>query len=319
MTVNYLVSVANGAFATDTSWLPLVTLAADGDGKVFKGDISTDLAGILVGTLIATTKSAQMSDAGSAGTVAGILLYGKRLTSVGTVTISGDTALGNKFSITVNASDLPATEQLIYFRFAAPVDLSGGLFPSTLQLTITSSSDNNAAFDGTITAGASGSENWFHGFTQAATPTAPTVDDYTYVVGAVTGAGATTAFTITGTATSAVNTVGYLGTLTPTYALTVDLGTGDGTYAAGDLVTITADAPAAGYVFDKWTSLVGGSFAMSIATPTVFTMPDNATTVTAKYRLAPASRGGNQIGVAPATSGIVGGTGLGVVGSSAGL
>ncbi|AKF85754.1 hypothetical protein MFUL124B02_15775 [Myxococcus fulvus 124B02] len=67
-----------------------------------------------------------------------------------------------------------------------------------------------------------------------------------------------------------------------TYALTVNAGSGDGQYTSGTQVTLTADAPATGYVFDRWT---GATVASATSATTTLTMPAAATTVTATYRL----------------------------------
>ncbi|HZE98356.1 MAG TPA: hypothetical protein VE981_15095, partial [Planctomycetota bacterium] len=69
-----------------------------------------------------------------------------------------------------------------------------------------------------------------------------------------------------------------------TYPLTVNSGSGDGTYAAGTVVTITADAPAAGMVFSQWT---GATVANPGVATTTITMPAAGTTVTATYAAAP--------------------------------
>ena len=71
--------------------------------------------------------------------------------------------------------------------------------------------------------------------------------------------------------------------LLPTYALTVIKGTDSGSYAAGDKVSITADAPPTGQAFDKWTGGNGGTFENANSAATIFTMPDAAATVTAVY------------------------------------
>ena len=81
-----------------------------------------------------------------------------------------------------------------------------------------------------------------------------------------------------------------------TYALTVNSGSGDGEYAEGASVTITADAAPEGKVFDKWTTNNGGSFADVTATSTTFTMPAGDVTVTATYKDAPGGEGGNEGG-----------------------
>ena len=73
-------------------------------------------------------------------------------------------------------------------------------------------------------------------------------------------------------------------TAAETYAVTVVDGTADKTSAtAGETITITADAPAAGKVFDKWTG-EGVVFADATAATTTFEMPAASVTVTATYK-----------------------------------
>jgi glucan-binding YG repeat protein len=74
---------------------------------------------------------------------------------------------------------------------------------------------------------------------------------------------------------------------TPTYTLTVENGTdttNGGPYTAGTTVNISANAPAAGKVFDAWESDNGGTFAAANSAATTFTMPASAVTVTATYK-----------------------------------
>ena len=71
----------------------------------------------------------------------------------------------------------------------------------------------------------------------------------------------------------------------PTYALTVVNGSGSGSYAAGIVVPITANAPPAGQMFVNWT---GAAVANASASSTTITMPAATTTVTANYGAAPA-------------------------------
>ena len=71
------------------------------------------------------------------------------------------------------------------------------------------------------------------------------------------------------------------------YAVTVVKGTADKTEAAaGERVAITADMPASGQTFDKWTGDV--EFANETAPETTFEMPANAVTVTATFKKIPA-------------------------------
>jgi hypothetical protein len=69
----------------------------------------------------------------------------------------------------------------------------------------------------------------------------------------------------------------------PTYTLTVVNGSGDGSYLSGTVVTITADAPAAGDVFNVWT----GATVASASSPSTTTTITGNTTVTATYTTTP--------------------------------
>jgi len=75
-----------------------------------------------------------------------------------------------------------------------------------------------------------------------------------------------------------------------TCQLIVNGGTGSGSYVAGAVINITANAPASGKRFKNWTSSNGGSFADINSASTTFTMPGNwvVVTVTANYEEIPA-------------------------------
>lgn len=71
--------------------------------------------------------------------------------------------------------------------------------------------------------------------------------------------------------------------------LTIIAGTGgritngdSGVHAAGEVIAITAE-PDFGYTFSHWTTSDGGSFADAESAETTFTMPSNATTITANF------------------------------------
>ena len=67
--------------------------------------------------------------------------------------------------------------------------------------------------------------------------------------------------------------------------MTVENGSADKARAtAGETVTVTADAPAAGKVFAGWTAGGGVTFADAGKAETTFQMPAQAVTVTASYR-----------------------------------
>jgi uncharacterized repeat protein (TIGR02543 family) len=67
------------------------------------------------------------------------------------------------------------------------------------------------------------------------------------------------------------------------YTLTVINGTGDGEYEEGQVASISADDPAAGEVFDKWTGDIAYVTNVNAADTTV-TMPAADVTVTATYK-----------------------------------
>ena len=68
-----------------------------------------------------------------------------------------------------------------------------------------------------------------------------------------------------------------------TYSLIVSGGTGSGNYAVNTVITITANVSPSGKQFKNWTSSNGGTFGNENSAITTFTMPSNATTVTANY------------------------------------
>ena len=71
-----------------------------------------------------------------------------------------------------------------------------------------------------------------------------------------------------------------------TYTLTVNSGSGSGSYEAGATVHISTNAALSGKVFDRWTSTMG-TIANPTSVSTTFIMPAGAVTVTANYKDAP--------------------------------
>ncbi|HYG74935.1 MAG TPA: DUF5060 domain-containing protein [Planctomycetota bacterium] len=65
------------------------------------------------------------------------------------------------------------------------------------------------------------------------------------------------------------------------YALSVVSGSGSGSYTAGTVVSISANAAPAGKTFDRWT---GATVANATSSSTTLTMPAASTTVTATYK-----------------------------------
>lgn len=80
-----------------------------------------------------------------------------------------------------------------------------------------------------------------------------------------------------------------LGTGAPV-ALTVNSGSGGGTYPAGSRIDIVANPPAPGQVFDRWTgdvSVLGNAPQLPLIPRVTLTVPTAAVTLTATYKTAP--------------------------------
>ena len=109
--------------------------------------------------------------------------------------------------------------------------------------------------------------------------------------------------TFTMPASAVTITATYKDVPAQTYAVTVTSGTANPTTAAaGATVTITANDPAEGKVFDKWTTeTTGVTFTDESASSTTFTMPASAVTITATYKDAPTY----SVTIAESTSGTV--------------
>lgn len=87
----------------------------------------------------------------------------------------------------------------------------------------------------------------------------------------------------TSSSSNSSNTSGS-GSQAGVYTVTVENGSGSGTYAAGSTVIIAANTPAEGMVFQKWTTESNGVTLASVSMPaTTFIMPANNVTVTANY------------------------------------
>ncbi len=94
------------------------------------------------------------------------------------------------------------------------------------------------------------------------------------------------------------------------YTVTVENGSGSGSYDVGSTVVIAAADPAAGMKFQKWTTESNGVALASVSLPaTTFTMPANNVTVTANYvedtgtTAAPVSNTGGTTNIGTTTTG----------------
>ncbi len=89
--------------------------------------------------------------------------------------------------------------------------------------------------------------------------------------------------TVTMPSSNITVTATYKDIVVPTFNLTVNSGSGDGSYEAGEVITISANAAPSGQEFDVWTGNVSGVANVGNATTTI-TMPASNVTVSATYK-----------------------------------
>ena len=168
------------------------------------------------------------------------------------------------------------------------------VYPTGFQTRVTSgAAPDLGAFEGnstntlptmyalTVVAGAGGGNYAAGAIVPIAADAAPAGQTFDRWTGAtVADANAASTF-LTMPAANATVTATYKTVAVANYTLTVTHGTGGGSYQAGATVTISADAPPSGQVFDKWT---GGTVASATSASTTVTMPAANVTLTATYK-----------------------------------
>jgi uncharacterized repeat protein (TIGR02543 family) len=181
--------------------------------------------------------------------------------------------LGSTSALVLSDAD-NSTATITMPPVATTVTASYGLTPTTYAVTVTGGAINNDTGSGhyaagtvlSVTANAPTSGNQFTGWTGTTSVLANSAFSTT---------------TLTVPAAAATVTANYVAS-TLTYALTVNSGTGGGTYAPGTAVTVTANAPASGYQFAGWTGST--SLLSNAAAPTTtFNMGSAAASITANY------------------------------------
>lgn len=159
-----------------------------------------------------------------------------------------------------------------YVKIVCPGETDNTVITPTYTLTVA-----NGSGDGSYTVGKSVT------ITADAAPAGKTFDKWTATGGTLANTlSASTAFTMPDANATVTATYKDL----PKYMLTVDGGSGSGSYYSGQRVTIKANAPEAHKLFDKWTASVG-MLENSTSSETVFVMPSGAATVAASYKDAP--------------------------------
>jgi hypothetical protein len=222
-------------------------------------------------------------------------MYKDAPASVYTLTVingtgSGNYAAGTEVVITANT---PANGK-VFDQWTSVdgsfVDATGASTVFTMPataVTVTATYKDAPASVYTLTViSGSGSGNYTAGTEVAITANTPAggkvFDQWTSTEGSFASAiSASTTFTMP--AAAATVTATYKDAPASVYTLTVINGTGSGNYTAGTQVSIVANTPANGKVFDTWTS-DSGSFTDATSAATTFTMPAAAATVTATYK-----------------------------------
>ena len=109
------------------------------------------------------------------------------------------------------------------------------------------------------------------------------VNSTTLTAGIYFGAPTAATFYVVNPGSAPSNSLAVSVGVAATYPLTVVNGTGSGSYAAGTVVTITANAALSGEAFSSWS---GATVASASSSTTTLTMPAASTTVTANYTTA---------------------------------
>ena len=211
-----------------------------------------------------------------------------------TVTVTGGTAnpasgpTGTVVALTPDAP--PAGKQFKQWNVTA-----GGVSVSGNTLTIGTANVSVAAvwedipqpmYTLTVTGGTGGGSYPQGTVVNISANAAPAGQEFDRWTGDVSGISnvnsANTTFTM-GNANATVTATYRNATPPPTWTLTVNSGTGGGSYPQGTVVNISANAAPAGQEFDRWTGDVSGIANVNSAN-TTFTMGNAHATITATYR-----------------------------------
>jgi len=142
--------------------------------------------------------------------------------------------------------------------------------------------NSNPMYTLTVTNGSGGGSYAANTVVTITANTPPTGDVFLDWTGA-TVANSTAATTSLSMPAANTTVVANYTSSTSKYQLTVNNGSGEGSYSAGTVVAIKANAPPTGDVFSDWT---GATVANSQSSSTTITMPATAATVTANYAVA---------------------------------
>ena len=196
---------------------------------------------------------------------------------------SGSYAAGAEVTITANAA--PSGEVFSNWSGATVASATSSSTTITMPAAATTVTANYSPAQSTTYAltvvNGSGSGSYAANKVVTIAANAPPAGDvFSKWSGASVASATSSSTTITMPAAATTVTANYTVAQSATYALTVVNGSGSGSYAAGKVVTIVANAPPAGEVFSGWS---GATVASAASSSTTITMPAAATTVTATY------------------------------------
>lgn len=206
---------------------------------------------------------------------------------------SGDGNYAPNTKVTITAA--PAVSGMVFDKWTGDTDYLSSLNSSTTTLTMPTKAINITAYYVPVTAPettysllvnfGSGDGKYTQGAKVTITADTPTGKVFDKWTGDTMYLSSTTSATATVTMPNKAITLNatYKTIAVVKYVLTVNQGTGDGSYAAGTQVTIKADTPATNQAFDKWTGDTDYISSATSSSATV-TMPDKAITLTATYK-----------------------------------
>ena len=293
-------------YSTDSSFTnPTGTVCTD-----------TETTGLTAGTYYVRVKETATHKAGAYATVT-VPAANVPAALTGTVTINGDAKYGSTLTAVVTGSNNTGTLSYQWKRGSTNIGTNSTTYAigeddigSTITVTVTSSvetgeitsiatvtiekADGPAAPNVTPIACTNGSNNdgKITGVTTAmeystasdfASKTTCTGTEITNLTNGTYYVRVAETATHKAGAAATVNVPAYVAA--PTYEVTVTNGTAtpSGAQAEGTSVTITANAPENGKMFDKWV-VTGVTVADETAATTTFTMPAGAVTATATYK-----------------------------------
>jgi hypothetical protein len=230
-----------------------------------------------------TSDSIVVTNPGSAPSAPFTVPAGATAPQTYTLTVVNGTGSGTYTAgsaVTIKANAPPAGQSFLNWTGATVANASAATTTLTMpaaNATVTANFAAVTTYPLTVVNG-SGSGNYAAGAVVTIAANAPPAGQaFANWRGATVANPTASTTTLTMPAAAITVTANYV---TATYTLTVNNGSGSGTYAAGTVVNIAANAPPAGQVFQGWT---GATVADATAASTTVTMPAANATVTATY------------------------------------